>query len=162
MLEELKKVKAEIVAIEQGLSSFDMLREKLKKDFNLDGIKERLLSIPKEIADIQQKAQGTRQQMPDIETQMKGIEADLTFKIGMEENGAEKPKLKFSNAESRKAELTNRLKVNKEYITLKVEKSSLEFESINFDIEVDKLRRTFQANLAIKDLIAAEMNLYRR
>ncbi len=161
MLEELQKIKADIVAIEQSLSSFDMLRERLKKDFNLDGVKERLLSIPKEIAEIQQKAQGTRQQMPDIETQMKGIEADLTFKISMETNGAEKPKLKFSNAESRKAELINRLKVNKEYIALKVEKGSLESESLNFDIEIDRLRRTFQANLAIKDLIAAEMNLYR-
>lgn len=161
MLEELKQIKAELVAIEQGLSSFDMLRERLKKDFNLVGLKETLQFIPREIADIQQKAQTIRQQIPDIETQMKGIEADLTFKISMETNGAEKPKPMFSNAESRKAELTNRLKVNKEYIRLKNEKVTLEFESINFDIEVDKLRRTFQANLAIKDLIVAEINIYR-
>jgi len=161
ILEELQKIKDEIVGIMDGFASFDMLREKLKKDFQLDGLKEKLRSIPEDIENKQKEAQQIRSQIPNIETEMKEIEADLAFQISMEMNGTDKPKPLFSNADSRKAELIKRLKINKRYIELKQKKADLDFALMNFDFEVDRLRNTFRVNLAIKDLIVAEMNLYR-
>lgn len=161
ILDDLKEIKNEIMQIEQGLSGFDMLRERLKKEFGLDGLKDKLLSIPEEIEKKQKEAQEIKNQIPTLETEIKQIEADFTFQISAEMNGGEKPKPKFSNAETRRAELTKKLKVNKRYVELKFQKNELESEFFNYDIEIDKLRNTFRANLAIKDLIVAEINLYR-
>lgn len=161
MLEELEKIKAEIVAIEQAMSSFDMLRQRLQKDFNLDELKAILTSFPYDIHDEQKKAQQIRSQIPGIEAEMKGIEAELAYEISMETNGGEKPKPKFPNADARKTVLIKRLQNHAGYLERKKGKEALEFELVNLDFEVDRLRNSFRATLAVKDLIVAEITIYR-
>lgn len=129
--------------------------------YNVSEIKDGLLNIPGKIAELQRKAKSTEQQLAEIEQQIGQIEAEVMFEISMETNGAEKPKPKFSNAESRKAETTKRLKVRKDHIDLQHEKSEFETTKSNHEIEIDRLRRTFQANMKLVDLVAAEMNLYK-
>jgi hypothetical protein len=150
--------------------------------YKVSEIKDNLFNIPAKIAELQRKAKSTEQQLEEIIQQIGQIEAEVMFEItntlnidkkewekrkddivirqsDIAKNGKAKPR--FSNAESRKAELVKRLKVRKDYIALQHQKSELETTKSNHEIETDRLRRTFQANMKLVDLVAAEMNLYK-
>lgn len=152
MLEELKGLEEKIAT---------MLFDKIGDEYNLSELRIQLLSIPGEIAKFQKKAKITEQQLLEIQQQLGQIEAEIMYEINMETNGAEKPKPKFSNAEIRKAEVAKRLKVHTEHLKLQHERGELELVKTNHEIAIDQLRNTFRAQMAIKDLIVAEMNLYK-
>jgi len=138
------------------------MSSKILEEFRaeLQSLKKEFLSLPNKLALIENTVKINRNEITETENQMKEIEAEFTYEISLETNGAEKPKPKFSNADARKAELQRRLKLNKPYIELKTRKSELDSDLLNNQIEADRLHNQFRANFAIKDLVVAEMNLH--
>jgi len=130
----------------------------IKEEFLLPELKDRLLSLPEKIKASQIDALNKKSELAEIEQRMKQREAEIMFEINGEEG--EKGKPKFSNEPLRKAELTKRLVRDQEYRDIKEEYSKVEFRIWEHEGEADNLRREFQALLAHKDLIVAELNLY--
>lgn len=159
ILDELRQAKEELSQVIEGLNSVTLARDKIKQDFKLDELKTILKTLPQEIANHQRNQVMLKLEIGQLESKMKSIEIELAYEITMDTNGKEKPK--FSNADSRKAELNKRLGEDIEYEETEKKKIQLEGESSYLEIKIDQLRKQFQAVLAIKDLVCAELNLYK-
>jgi chromosome segregation ATPase len=157
--EELQEIKSEIVQIEQGLGSLEVWRDKVREQFGLEDLRKRLLAIPAEIEKKQLELKDIRAQIPDAEEALKRIEAEQLFEITNETNGAEKPKPKFPNAESRKAELTRRLSVDPAHAAAKDQLITVQGREQTCQIEIDRLQNEFRVQRNLKDLAVAEMGL---
>lgn len=81
------------------------------------------------------------------------------FLINNEVNGDKK--LKFTNEPSRKAELIKRLFVHKSYLDIRTQKTALEGQIFALEIELEKFKNQFRAILAVKDLVVAELGIYK-
>jgi len=158
IFDELTKIKTEIVQIIEGMNSLSLLRDALKKDFDLPGLKQRLQSLPEKIKLSQTQSFNTKNNMGEIESKMKGCEAKVLFEI-TNEIGTNN-KAKFSNENLRKGESLKRLAEDQDYQALRREHSKLQMDFVMAEAETDKLRRDFQGTIALKDLIVAEINLY--
>ena len=144
----------------QQEKKIDELLERLRGELDIERLIEEMDAIPQAIKREQLGMQTVKAQMPEVESKIKEIEAELSFVIANETNGGEKPKAKFSNETLRRGELTKRLKVHKEHIEAQTRLRELQVQEQNHQIDMDRLRRQLQVNLAIKDLIVAEINLY--
>lgn len=154
-LEELKEIKVELCRVG---SAYEGLHNKIKEEFLLPELKDRLLTLPQEIKTSQINALNKKSGLGEVEQQMKQREAEISFEINNEIGKNEKPK--FSNDTVRKAELTKRLGKDGLYRSLKKEHSEIEFKLWDQDAETDKLHNDFEARKAIVKLVVAELNLY--
>ena len=155
MLDELKKLNDLIIHVQERMG---VLSDSIKKEFDLPGLKDQLLALPGQIKKTQVVALQKKAALSEVEQDMKECEAGISFEINSEtgDNG----KIKFSNENARKSELTRRLAQNDAHHALKGKCSAIEFELWECEAEADKLRNDFRSRLAIKDLIVAELNLY--
>lgn len=134
--------------------------EKMRTDLNLNEIKARLLAIPGEIKEKQLLSARAQTCFVEQEKALKEHEAETIFEISQELNDdPDKPKPKFSNEGSRKAELTRRLRASLEYEEKRQAADEFRREQVNLDIDIDRLRNDFRVQMALKDMACAEMNL---
>jgi len=157
-LDELKEIQQGIVNVTNGMNSLSLLREKLKRDFELPELKAGLINLPKKIRETNFVALTKKNDLMEVEQSMKEREAEISFEVNSET--AENGKAKFSNENARKTELTRRLAKDERYGSLKKQHLKTEWELWDKEGETEKLRRDFMARLALKDLIVAELNLY--
>jgi len=154
-----KEIKDDLVSIEQNFSSIEMMKDKVRADFEIDRLKTTIEALPEEIANANTKLQEAKNDLPNFEEQLKVIEAEQMFLINNETNGDKKSK--FTNEGSRKAELIKRLSIHEEYGVIKVQKIGLEGQIFTLENEVEKLKNQFRAVMAIKDLVCSELSIYK-
>lgn len=155
MFEELKEARELINEIILGVGT---IQEKIGREFDLKKLRDQLLALPEQIKKTQVLVLTKKGELAELEQQIKQHEAEISFEINSEQGSNGKPK--FSNENLRKAEWIKRLSKNEKYRGLRQSYSATEFKLWEFEAETDKLRRQFQAFLAHKDLIVAELNLY--
>lgn len=116
-----------------------------------DNIKN-LTGLPGQILDKRTKLIFAKSVDP-ILNQLQEIVAEITFEINDEKAEGGKPK--FSNEKMREAEKTRRLKENKEYQKLLVERQKLEEKKITVEAEMKCLQDRLSAEKALAHLYSA-------
>jgi len=118
-------------------------------------IKEKLLSIPAQIAEQKRFAREAKTAADEIRGQMQEIEAETLFEVNAATNAAGKPL--FGNEAARNAELRRRLSRNREYILLKSRLQEAENRQFQHETLASQLMSEFSAWKAVAELTAAEI-----
>ncbi|SHI91379.1 hypothetical protein [Desulfofundulus thermosubterraneus] len=122
-------------------------------------IKEKLLSLPAEIAEAKKMAREQKTAADEIRGQMQNIEAEILYQINTATNNAGKPL--FGNETMRNAELKRRLAQNPEYQELKAALQAVEAGLFEAEALVNQLIDEFRAWKAVAELTAAELAAFK-
>jgi hypothetical protein len=123
--------------------------------FDSSNIKEQLLAYPERIKEQKLVVSQKRQALKDAELTVKEVEAGLVMEIASEVN--ENGKAKFSNAESRNAELLARKKVSAEFNFAESDRRNAEADLEEAQAELEQLQDKFKAYRYIARLTAEEL-----
>ena len=119
-------------------------------------IKEKLLSIPAQIAEQKRLAREQKIAADEIRGQIQEIEAEILYQINMAVNNSGRPL--FGNESARSAELKRRLAANPEYRRLKAALAEAENRQFEHDTLASQLMSEFSAWKAVAEMTAAEIS----
>lgn len=129
-----------------------MLTEK-----RLDELKDALQKRADEMGNLAGDVRSLKMELGEFEQTKKEVENELVLEISFERDENDKPK--YTNENSRKAELSARLKKNQPYQKLLDEQKKTESDLLNKEIDLGRVEMKYDALKTIKDLVVAELNL---
>lgn len=138
-----------------------MVRVNLQKayavlnQFDTTNLKEQLLAYPERIKEQKLIVSQKRQVLKDAELSVKEAEAVLVMEIASEVN--ENGKAKFSNAESRNAELLARKKVSAEFNFAESDRRNAEVDLEEAQAELERVCDEYKSYRYIARLTAEEL-----
>ena len=123
----------------------------------LDNLRETIEKIAEKYVDARRKTMESARASKDFDEAVKTRESMVLAMVSMELDDKNKPR--YSNAESRKAELISRLVNDDEYQTLKDRLFTQQGLKMNADLDVMGLEDQWKALSAVKEILIAQSNL---